>query len=976
MRHASTLLLTELCFVIPSTAIEEKTMSDPLVNLRTLVDLSIDDWKFCWGHFSGPEQADYDDSDWDAVRTDHKWFPPDSRAWYRKRFVIPDSIAGVPTTGDQLWLEVGIDDDGIVWLNGEHLSVFHGRSRNIRLPADIKSGDTVVLAIQDINHAVSGQLKFVELHSQSSEPVIDAVNGFLVDASELVVAQDGKSEQRRRADAVTRATEHTNLALLRSGDVDGFIASIAESRGMLKEALEPEREQTRLRLQAVARNLDSLCSLIDTVRGAGLDPSYQVVTSTVVENYLVYAEQDISHANARLVRRGAAIAGYLDDVCLSAIRECRALLDGSAPNRPVERFRTGDVEIIDGTLSQNGRPVFLTGFGHFDQVIEDIPKFQNYGYNIIQAQGLPRDIVREDFLIDTSEVEEVLAVLDRAAEHDIAVNVLMGPSMPHWAMRAHPDMRNDHLRFFNFRADHPIARKIHRVFLDALIPRLAGHPALFSYDLINEPTYEDFSESSQKSFREWLRAKHGTVEQVNERHGSDWLSFDDIVVNPGIATSGEAPLVVPEQAEPHVPRPLWLDWCRFNQERFYEWHVWMRDIIREYDSDTPIHTKVMGTLFDGQRWYQMGIDHEQFSRLDRVSGNDCYSYDRPDREYEHMWLRQAMYYDFQRSVAPENPIYNSENHPVEDGKPEWVSGEHMRAMLWQGAIHGQGATTTWVWEREERGELGDNIMTRPNCVEAFGRASLDLQRLAPEIATIQRSQSDADVAILFSDVSLLYNDLYIAETQALYEGLYFLDTPIRYVTEAQIADGRAQMPRVLVAPMTAYVTDETVEAVDRFVREGGVLVTSGNAFSRTEYGKDRSVPFLSNEQRIESGTERGVANTWQHGEGKVVYFSEPNAPKAWRSLLDPILDDAGVDRPIRLLDHRGIRPWGVRMHVVEIDGRRLVYVINLLSDRNIVQLVGDDVAGATITDLVTMERRGPVIQLEPLEFMLLELVAE
>ena len=62
----------------------EGTVDQKVEHLRKISNLSIEEWRFKWGDFPGPEQPDFDDSDWKIVGTDFKWLPPDSKAWYRK----------------------------------------------------------------------------------------------------------------------------------------------------------------------------------------------------------------------------------------------------------------------------------------------------------------------------------------------------------------------------------------------------------------------------------------------------------------------------------------------------------------------------------------------------------------------------------------------------------------------------------------------------------------------------------------------------------------------------------------------------------------------------------------------------------------------------------------------------------------------------------------------------------------------------
>ena len=69
------------------------------------------------------------------------------------------------------------------------------------------------------------------------------------------------------------------------------------------------------------------------------------------------------------------------------------------------------------------------------------------------------------------------------------------------------------------------------------------------------------------------------------------------------------------------------------------------------------------------------------------------------------------------------------------------------------------------------------------------------------------------------------------------------------------------------------------------------------------------------------------------------------------------------------------RLWGVRTITAQLNGRRLVYAANLASRRQVVQIVATEPV-ETATDLITGLERGSLFELDPLEFVLLELRTE
>ena len=65
------------------------------------------------------------------------------------------------------------------------------------------------------------------------------------------------------------------------------------------------------------------------------------------------------------------------------------------------------------------------------------------------------------------------------------------------------------------------------------------------------------------------------------------------------------------------------------------------------------------------------------------------------------------------------PVFNSENHVIFDREMRYIPPEHVRAALWQEAIHGQSATTIWVWEREKSNPRGDFAGAAAECSAAL-----------------------------------------------------------------------------------------------------------------------------------------------------------------------------------------------------------------------------------------------------------------
>jgi len=693
--------------------------------------------------------------------------------------------------------------------------------------------------------------------------------------------------------------------------------------------------------------IDELRQLIRQGEERGIDLSYQRVTLTVAENFSQFARDDLASDDLEIVARGMWNIDWLANAVPRASAEAEAILRDPSRQLRVPRYKTGPVDIRDGAFWQEGRPLFFVGMGHFGQVRRDIPIFPDYGFNIAQITISVGSVLPDENTVNEKPIEELLAVLDRAAEANVAVDLLLEPhGWPRWANEKYPEIAKEKIWYFDYRLDHPRAQEILKKYWSILIPRIAGHPALFSYCLFNEPRYTDYSEFSRSKFHDWLRKKHGTVARLNERYGSSYTSFDEVPIPRN-------------EADP----ALWYDWCRFNQDRFSEVHEWMIKTIHSLDPNTPVHSKVQAMLFDTYHIFPDGIDHEMWTTQTDISGNDNWSYYRTKSgNYAAGWMRQAMYYDFQRSVAPEHPIFNSENHPIEDNEPYWVSGRHIRTMYWQGALHGQGATTTWVWERGG-GSLGHSIITRANCTEALGKVALDLLRLGDEVVALQ--QIKPEVALLVVPASIPFSEDYLDEMKRAYEGLYFLGAPIGFVTDRQVRKGGLSAFKAVFVTRAMRIEDDLVALLGDYVADGGTLVVVGDSFAMDEYSRPRELPdFLPGSARD------GRPGAVSVGEGLVIYRPGPLSVEEYRQLGEALMTDLKVSRPVRVTDEKGrlvpgVMYWSTRRE----DG----YLVNVVSYR--VHEIPVRIVAPERIERVTNLFDGTVVadffELEPLQPLLL-----
>ena len=863
-----------------------------------LLDSNVHDWRWRLGESPEAEQPGFDDSQWERVDVGFRWWPHDSVGWFRTRITIPETINGISVKGGELRMKAGVDNGARAFVNGAFKQEFEWAKGDFVLTTSAQPGEIISVALHATNRPGSGGLLAARLVNTSAEPLVEGLRAL---TKELDAAREDAGcvptvEAAHWRKLTHDALQSLDLTAYSAGNRDVFIASIEKARAILFS----DRTTVEDRLNQSATNLAALKQRLQQQREAGHPTAYATADARVVESFLRYARDDLAENNPGHQLRGLKAAAYIDHLCLEALKSDT---DGE---RAVPRYKTGPVKIRDGAFWQNRRPVFFTGVGHFGQVRQDIPILNEYGLNIIQFEMGPANGLPTADKVDREAIRQnVVRWLDLAAAHNVAVNLLISPHyFPQWAFDADPAHKQCGHGFLKFCIEAPDTRVVMERWLDALMPLIARHPALHSICLSNEPQYQGRCGYDRAAFQAWLKAKWGSIGRANQAYGTRFRRFDEIELPSDASNYG-----------------LYFDRWRFNQDRFVAFHEMLRDRIHRYAPDLPVHAKVMSHGFEDPGRFEVGINYERFPQLDRIAGNDCVVEFTGTRrgEYACDWQTMAMNYTLQHSVAPDAPIFNSENHLIADGDARYIPESYVRTVFWQEAIHGQGATTTWVWERGQSGDLAENVLTRANCVRALGRVALDLQRFAPEVYALSRAR--ADVAILYAYSSLLPSKNYVDEARAAFEGAYFSGASADFITEQQIASGKLGRYKLLIVPRASHTPDAVVKAVNKFIRKGGTVLTTSRCFTHDEYGRSR---------------EQGLV---QSGRGRLVAHKNPQSPRAYREILDHLLNETKVARPGRIEAADGKPVWGVNLRAVEANGRLLVNLLNLSREPHTLRLV-------------------------------------
>ncbi len=809
------------------------------------------------------------------------------------------------TKGSQNGLNLGIN----VVNRCKTLAIDDVSLRPIGIPLKGKGVDGSVLAPGQVSGDNAKTFVAITVDAQSAAEIRATIKaGNLVFFEKQAAVKQGENTFEWEWNTGTLAVKNLKLTVAVQDENGKTIATAGRnieklSAGVLNADLD--------NIEARKREFDAL---YDKCKAKGIPVDYPTVTREMLRQFIPLERVDVRKGDLR--RAGYAITDFnrsLDN----SIAEMKAYLKDPKSAPDAMRYKTSAMEINgltqiadrqDAKGVKSRGPVFFCGYGHFNQVRKDIWRWPSYGVNIIQIEVGPSVTFPKEDEVDLRAAQAVARVLDEAAKRNVKVNVLLSPHyFPDWAMKKWPQLGQGGGGFLGFNVDAPEAKQVIEKFLRTVVPILKDKPALHSFCLSNEPLFDRSQTANAKPmWANYLKRIHGDVATMNERYGTRYASFEEVPM-PGNGDYGA---------------PQFYDYVIFNQERFAGWHQWMADIIHQMAPNVPVHAKVMGWTFFMRNTVAWGTSAEKFGQFGQMNGNDCTMWPG-DGVTTIGWGTQNMVYDLQRSLN-RKPIFNSENHLTPDGSTMYVGPQHFRTALWQGAIHGQGSTTIWVWERAldqsnpnyaSTACFYGNVMDRPGCAEAVGRTCLDLNRFSSEVTALETAK--APVAAVYSMASQARNPKHIDAMNRAYNALNFLGVKIDFISEKQLAQGKGKQYRLIVLPEATHLPKDAFMALVT-MPDPTELAILGAAPEKDLYGNDLMMDLVA----------------------KRATFLPEDGEKL-SGTLSALLAKLGGMPDIRIVDAKTDKPvTGIEWLPAEVNGRTVVNMMNYSGKQVDVKIMG------------------------------------
>jgi beta-galactosidase len=422
-------------------------------------------------------------------------------------------------------------------------------------------------------------------------------------------------------------------------------------------------------------------------------------------------------------------------------------------------------------------------------------------------------------------------VMDRCADAGMAV-VLATPSgaKPNWMAQKYPEIRrqNPHgwctepvQELQAGRHNHCLTSPIYRAKVAEMDRRLAErygkHPALALWHISNEFGGECHCPLCMQAFRDWLRAKYKTLDEMNHAWWTGFWShaFSDWSQIVTIDTTIEG---------------LQLDWHRFVSDSTASFLKNEADALKSVAPEVPVTTNFMG--------FYEGLDYNRMAKHVDVTCWDCYPayHDRPDQERTAAGISLA--HDLCRSFKKQ-PFLLMESSP---GPTNWMRTNRLlrpglhRLKSLQAVAHGSDSVQYFQIRKGRGGaekfhgavidHVGDESPRMFREVAQVGRDLKALQGVLgsatpAEVALVhdwenrwalRNSQGPSEVAKDVIGTGLVSN----------YIPYWKRGVPVDVISPADALDGY----KVVIAPICYLVQDGFAEKAEAFVRDGGTFIAT------------------------------------------------------------------------------------------------------------------------------------------------------
>ena len=695
----------------------------------------------------------------------------------------------------------------------------------------------------------------------------------------------------------------------------------------------------KARFEVAERGIGEVAKQLAALESSGEKPPYFRARASIAKDYIRQARDALDSQDWP---RADTVIRYIEDVVGTA--GAQFALGKSAPEFWAAAQLSPDTVVIrNGSFFSGDRPVFLIGTYLGDSPnAEEISRAASYGMNFATFSVGPGDTLKS-----STEGADFAVALDpvfrSALENRVGIMVSLDPrSMPSGrfpisggSMDGTEEAGNREASQFSpsvapagvgtVDITQPAACQVIERHLKALVPYLAQQKAVEGIALMQNPAFKFTGEEIRLRFLDLVKARYKDRHAVNRAWKGLFASLDTVEIGWN--------RVNPRYQDSPAYR---YDWQTFHQQLGAEYMEWMERLVRSA-CDKPLMVAFADDVFEpGES--ESGMDRETLAKELELSGC-CASNGHTSLYYALEYPKSELIYTLMRSLAPEKPVVNFDAQLADERVSESpCTFNYMQTAVWEAAISGMNAMAL----------RADLSTLRPDCLEGYAAAGLDLNRLAPIVTAFQ--QAPAEVAILWSMSSKIYDNgsPHLQSVRFAYEGCSFAGYKIRFITEKQLVESQVAGVKVLVVPDSPAVSDEAFSVLKEYMQGDGGVVRTSFSILYNEHGHSR----------------RDIISNTRH----TILVRGQNLPTEYLHAMDAVSSFDQLPRIPRTINLAGYPLEGVKSRYVVCDGKEYLYVVNLRDEPVMAHLAGGSRNGH---DLIHGRDVGFPMQMESLIPMLI-----
>ncbi|HOP95540.1 MAG: beta-galactosidase [Dictyoglomaceae bacterium] len=407
-------------------------------------------------------------------------------------------------------------------------------------------------------------------------------------------------------------------------------------------------------------------------------------------------------------------------------------------------------------------------------------------------------------------------------------------SQPHWMSVKYPEvlpvdingLKKGHGGRVNFCPNSKVYRNFAVKLVEKLAERYAHHPAVLIWHIANEYGNYCYCDNCAKAFREWLKKKYKTLEELNKRwYTAFWgQTYDDW---DEISTPTLRNVMFYHWMTGRLQtaaQGMVLDYYRFMSESILDCYKAEYEAIKKYNPNIPVTTNLMGAF--------KPLNYFEWAKYMDVVSWDSYP------TYDEDYISVAFKHDLMRGIKQGKPFMLMEQTPTQTNWHPYSYIKRpkvMRLQSYQAVAHGADTVMFFQLRQSKGGPEKFHGAVISHAGHENTRSFKEIKELGEELKKLGDSVLDgtlkSQVAVLFDwenwwalenaqGPSIAIN--YVKGVENYYRTLFENQLGVDVIG----VEDDFKKYKLIVAPLLYMTKEEVANKIKDYVKDGGVFVTT------------------------------------------------------------------------------------------------------------------------------------------------------